>query len=433
MTVRHPYLQPFIPPVSPDVAAEEERLIRTRREIHAHPELGFEEVRTAALVQERLEELGIPYQAGVAGTGVVGLLEGAGGATGNGSRRDDGRPRPTLLLRADMDALPIQEENTDPFSSTVPGKMHACGHDGHTAILLAAAAVLARRRERLGGDVKLVFQPAEEDPGGARPMIEAGVLADPKVDAALGLHLWTQLPAGTVGTSPGPLMASADEFMVEILGRGGHAAAPHTCIDSVVVAAHVVTALQTIVSRSIDPLQSAVLTVARIDGGGGAYNVIAPRATLRGTARAFNPAVREAFPVRIERVVRGVCEALGAEYAFRWKPYYPPTINDPLIERIVAEEARRLLGEERVFEDVRSMGAEDMSFFLREVPGCFFFFGAANPAKDAVYPHHNSRFRIDEDVLAPAVELIVRCAESILRELATREERTPVEVAGPAR
>jgi amidohydrolase len=317
-----------------------------------------------------------------------------------------------------MDALPLQEENADEFRSRVPGRMHACGHDGHTAILLSTAAVLSGRRDRLAGDVKLVFQPAEEDPGGARPMIDAGVLEDPRVDAAVGLHLWTQLPAGTLGTSPGPLMASADEFTIEIRGRGGHAASPHTCIDSVVVAAHVITALQTVVSRSTDPLESAVVTVARVEAGEGAYNIIAEKAILRGTARAFNPAVREAFPGRIEQIVRGVCQALGAEYEFRWKPYYPPTINDPRIERIVAEEGRGLLGAERVFEDIRSMGAEDMSFFLREVPGCFFFFGAANPEKGAVYPHHNARFRIDEDVLAPAVELMSRCAESVLRTLA---------------
>ena len=451
--MRHAHLAPYIPPLSPEVAAEEERLVRTRREIHAHPELGFEEVRTSALVRQRLRELGIPCREGIAGTGVVGLIEGGaaaadhggdgvGGGTEDGRAGDEGggggegsggpgggRP-PTVLLRADMDALPLQEENEDPFRSQVPGRMHACGHDGHTAILLSTAAVLLARRERLVGNVKLVFQPAEEDPGGARPMIEAGVLRDPPVDAALGLHLWTQLPAGTVGTAPGPLMASADEFTVEIRGKGGHAAAPHTCVDSVVVAAHVVTALQTIVSRSVDPLESAVVTVARVEAGEGAYNIIAERATLRGTARAFSPEVRAALPERIERIVRGACEAFGAEYGLRWRPYYPPTINDPRIETVVAEEARRLLGPERVFEDVRSMGAEDMSYFLREVPGCFFFFGAANPDKGAIYPHHNPRFRFDEDVLAPAVELLARCAESVLRALA--DERSPSD-AGRAR
>jgi amidohydrolase len=411
--VRHPHLAPFIPPVSPDVAAEEERLVRTRRDIHAHPEVGFQEVRTSEIVRSRLAELHIPFREGVAGTGVVGLLEGTAPA-----RAGAGERAPTLLLRADMDALRLQEENDDPFASTIPGRMHACGHDGHTAILLATAAVLRQRRHRLAGNVKLVFQPAEEDPGGARPMIEAGVLEDPPVDAALGLHLWTQLPAGTVGTSPGPLMASADEFTIEILGRGGHAAVPHTCIDPVVAAAHVVTALQTIVSRSTDPLESAVLTVARLESGEGAYNIIPERATLRGTARTFNPALRAAFPERIERIARGVAEALGARCTLRWQPYYPPLINDARVERVVAEEARRLLGPDRVFEDIRSMGAEDMSFFLREVPGCFFFFGAANPAKGAVYPHHNPRFRIDEDVLAPGVELMARCAESLLSALA---------------
>jgi amidohydrolase len=341
---------------------------------------------------------------------VAALLQGGLAPSGDG---------PTLLLRADMDALPIHEESGEPFASTVPGRMHACGHDGHTAILLAVAGVLSRRRDRLPGNVKFVFQPAEEDPGGARPLIEAGVLRDPTVDAAVGLHLWTQLPAGTVGTSPGPLMASADEFTLEIRGRGGHAAAPHVCIDPVVAAAHVITALQTIVSRSTDPLQSAVLTVARVDAGEGAYNVIPDRATLRGTARAFDPAVRAAFPERIERVARGVCEALGATHELRWQPYYPPVVNDPAVAAVVASEARRLLGDDRVFEDVRSMGAEDMAFYLREVPGCFFFFGAANPSKGAVHPHHNPRFKIDEDVLAPAAELLVRSAEAVLDALAS--------------
>ncbi|MFN2431592.1 MAG: M20 family metallopeptidase [Gemmatimonadota bacterium] len=409
--MRHAHLPPLIPTVGEDVAAEAERLVRTRREIHAHPELGFGELRTSALVEGRLRELGIPCRTGVAGTGVVGLLRGTAALPA-------GRRRPTLLLRADMDALPIQEESEEPFASRIAGRMHACGHDGHTAILLSTAAVLLGRRDRLAGDVKLVFQPAEEDPGGAKPMIEAGVLRDPEVDAAVGLHLWTQLPAGTLGTSPGALMASADEFTVEVHGKGGHAAAPHTTIDPVVVAAHVVTALQTIVSRSLDPLDSAVLTVARIDAGAGAYNVIPEKATLRGTARSFHPAVRASFPERIQRVVKGVCEALGASHSFRWQPYYPPTVNDPSIARLVAQEARRMLGAERVFEDIRSMGAEDMSFFLREVPGCFFFWGAANVEKGAVHPHHNPRFRIDEDVLAPGVELLARCAERVLRELA---------------
>jgi amidohydrolase len=408
--VRHAHLPPFIPAVSADVAAEEERLVRTRRDLHAHPELGFQETRTSGVVRERLDELGIPYRAGLAGTGVAALLEGGLAPAGDG---------PTLLLRADMDALPIQEESGEPFASTAPGRMHACGHDGHTAILLAVAAVLGRRRDRLPGRVKFVFQPAEDDPGGAKPLIEAGVLRDPTVDAALGLHLWTQLPAGTVGTSSGALMASADEFTLEIRGRGGHAAAPHMCIDPVVAAAHVITALQTIVSRSTDPLQSAVLTVARVEAGEGAYNVIPDRAVLRGTARAFDPVVRAAFPERIERIARGVCEALGAAHELRWQPYYPPVVNDPAVAAVVASEARRLHGDDRVFEDVRSMGAEDMAFYLREVPGCFFFFGAANPSKGAVHPHHNPRFKIDEDVLAPAAELLVRSAEAVLDALAS--------------
>ncbi|MBA3585737.1 MAG: amidohydrolase, partial [Gemmatimonadetes bacterium] len=281
-------------------AALEAELVATRRDLHRHPELGFEETRTAGVVAGRLGDLGIEARTGVAGTGVVGVVS---------SEPSPGEPRRTVLLRADMDALPIQEENDHEYRSTVPGRMHACGHDGHTAILLGVARLLVE--DPPPGNVVLVFQPAEEKPGGARPMIEAGVLADPPVDAAIGLHLWSNLPVGTVGTNPGPLMAGASEFRLTIKGRGGHAALPHQAVDAVVVASHVVVALQTLVSRETSPLDSAVVTVGSIHGGT-TFNVIAERAVLEGTVRAFDDDRREALRDRIAALTQGVAGAMGA-------------------------------------------------------------------------------------------------------------------------
>ncbi|CAN5140939.1 amidohydrolase [soil metagenome] len=383
-------------------AALEAELVATRRDLHRHPELGFEETRTAGVVAGRLGDLGIEPRTGVAGTGVVGVVS---------SEPSPGEPRRTVLLRADMDALPIQEENDHEYRSTVPGRMHACGHDGHTAILLGVARLLVE--DPPPGNVVLVFQPAEEKPGGARPMIEAGVLADPPVDAAIGLHLWSNLPVGTVGTNPGPLMAGASEFRLTIKGRGGHAALPHQAVDAVVVASHVVVALQTLVSRETSPLDSAVVTVGSIHGGT-TFNVIAERAVLEGTVRAFEDDRREAPRDRIAALVQGVAGAMGAEATLEWTPHYPATVNDPAMAALVAREAAVVVGEENVFTDIRTMGAEDMSYFLRAVPGCFFFVGAANAARGITAPHHNPRFDIDEAALPIGAEILARAARAFL-------------------
>lgn len=383
-------------------AALEAELVATRRDLHRHPELGFEETRTAGVVAGRLGDLGIEPRTGVAGTGVVGVVS---------SEPSPGEPRRTVLLRADMDALPIQEENDHEYRSTVPGRMHACGHDGHTAILLGVARLLVE--DPPPGNVVLVFQPAEEKPGGARPMIEAGVLADPPVDAAIGLHLWSNLPVGTVGTNPGPLMAGASEFRLTIKGRGGHAALPHQAVDAVVVASHVVVALQTLVSRETSPLDSAVVTVGSIHGGT-TFNVIAERAVLEGTVRAFEDDRREALRDRIAALAQGVAGAMGAEATLEWTPHYPATVNDPAMAALVAREAAVVVGEENVFTDIRTMGAEDMSYFLRAVPGCFFFVGAANAARGITAPHHNPRFDIDEAALPIGAEILARAARAFL-------------------
>lgn len=377
--------------------AETELLIRTRRDLHRHPELAFEERRTAAIVAERLRVAGYEVRTGVAETGVVGTLRGEAG---------DG---PTLLLRADMDALPIHEECGHDFVSETAGKMHACGHDAHVAVGLAVAERLARTRGEWGGTVRYVFQPAEEGGGGAAKMVEEGVLEG--VDAALGLHVWLGLPSGVVGVVPGPFMASAGEFEITIRGRGGHGAMPHETIDAVMVGAQVVVALQSIVARNVAPLESAVVSVGAFHAGT-AQNVIADTATLLGTVRAFDVAACEELPRRIERVVAGVCQALGAEYGFRFQQDTPPTINDPAMAEIVRRAAEETVGPERVRTDpdVRTMAAEDFGEMLLRVPGCYFFVGARNEETGAVHPHHSPRFDLCEDSLPVAVDVLERAA-----------------------
>ena len=381
--------------------AETELLIRTRRDLHRHPELAFQEHRTAALVADRLRAAGYEVVTGVAETGVVGTLRGGAGAG------------PTVLLRADMDALPILEDTAHDFRSTVDGRMHACGHDAHTAIGLAVAERLAASRGSWGGTVKYVFQPAEEAGQGALRMIEAGVLEG--VDRALGLHVWMGLPSGVVGITPGPFMASAGEFDLEIRGRGGHGAMPEQTVDAVLVASQVVVALQSIVSRGVSPLESAVVSVGSFHAGT-THNVIAGSARLTGTVRAFTVEACGELPRRIERVVAGVCEAMGATYELHYRQDTPPTINDADAAELVRAAAREVVGEGRVRfgPEVRTMAAEDFGEFLLRVPGCYFFVGAENPAVGAVHPHHSPHFDICEDALPVAVEVLERAARMAL-------------------
>lgn len=380
---------------------ELETLVHTRRDLHRHPELAFQERRTAGIVAERLEAAGYAVRTGVAETGVVATLHGGLGAG------------PTLLLRADMDALPISEACTHDFVSTAEGVMHACGHDAHVAIGLAVAERLAAAREAWGGTVRYVFQPAEEGAGGARRMIEEGILE--AVDAALGLHVWLGLPSGTVGVLPGPLMASAATFTITVHGRGGHGAIPHETVDAVLVGSQIVTALQSIIARNVSPLESAVISVGAFHAGG-APNVIAETATLRGTARAFDPALCEELPRRIERVVQGVCSALGAAYDFAFETDTPPTINDPELSELVRAAAAEIVGPGRVRSDaeVRTMAAEDFGEVLARVPGCYFFIGARDDVRGIVHPHHSPRFDLCEDCLPLAVQVLERAARKVL-------------------
>jgi amidohydrolase len=384
-----------------EIRSLQSHLVVWRRHIHQHPELGFRERLTAEFIAEKLEEWGIPHQTGIAKTGIVATIEG-------------NRPGKVLAIRADMDALPIQEENEVSYRSQHDGVMHACGHDGHVTIALGTAYYLSQHRN-FSGTVKIIFQPAEEGPGGAKPMIEAGVLNNPDVDAIIGLHLWNQLPLGTVGVRTGALMAAVETFEVTIHGKGGHGAIPQQTIDSIVVASQGVTALQTIVARNVDPIESAVVTIGKFHAGT-ACNVIADSAKLAGTVRYFNPNYAGYFQQRIEQVIAGVCQSHGATYALDYHSLYPPVINDGAIADLVRSVAETVVESPiGVVPNCQTMGGEDISFFLQTVPGCYFFLGSANAQKQLDYPHHHPRFDFDETALGMGVEIFVRCVEEYCR------------------
>ncbi|MEN3331937.1 MAG: hypothetical protein V7641_1302 [Blastocatellia bacterium] len=394
--------------------ADIEQLIADRRDVHAHPELGYNEQRTAALVAERLAGQSYEVTRGVGRTGVVGLLQGAKAASEADSAVAAETAR-ALLYRADMDALPVREENAIAYRSQNDGVMHACGHDAHVAIALAVAKRMAEERDEFRGHLKFAFQPAEEGGNGAPAMIEDGVLASPDVTAAIGLHVWNNFPAGTVGIYAGPMMAAVDEFALVIQGRGGHGAMPQQTVDAIVVAAQVVTALQTIVSRNVSPLDPAVVTVGKITGGS-AFNVIAGAVEMRGTVRTFSQETHGRIPELFERVVRGVCEAMEASYALDYKRQTPPLVNNAEVCELVADCAASVVGQANVIRDdsVRTMGGEDMSYFLERVPGCYFFLGTRNEARGLTHPHHSPRFDIDESALAAGVEIMTRVIKRYL-------------------
>jgi len=393
----------------PEIQDLQADLVAWRRQIHQRPELGFQEELTAQFICDRLEEWKVPYERAVAKTGIVVTIE------GKAKRKAEGKAKngqsPVLAIRADMDGLPVQELNEVPYCSVHEGKMHACGHDGHVAIALGTAKYLQAHRDRFCGTVKIIFQPAEEGPGGAQPMVEAGVLTNPAVDALVGLHLWNNLPLGTLGVCSGPMMAATEFFHCTIQGKGGHGAIPQQTVDAVVVGAQVVNALQTIVSRNIDPLKSAVVTVGEFKAGT-AVNVIADTAFLSGTVRYFDPDYGELIPERLEQVIAGVCAAHGASYQLDYHKLYPPVINDRAIADLVRSVALSVVETPAgVVPECQTMGGEDVSFFLQAVPGCYFFLGSANTDKDLAYPHHHPRFNFDETALSVGVEIFVRIVE----------------------
>lgn len=379
-----------------------------RRDFHMHPELGFHEVRTAGIVARELQALGLEVSTGIAKTGVVALLEGA-------------QPGPVLLIRFDMDALPIVEATGAEYASQNPGVMHACGHDGHVAIGLTVAKLLHAHREELAGTVKFVFQPAEEGlcgekMGGAEMMIAEGVLENPKPDRALSMHLWNEKPLGWIGAAAGPVMAGAEVFKVVITGRGGHGAVPHTTVDPVLAGAQVVTALQGIVSRNVAPLQAAVVSVTMFHGGD-AFNVIPQSVQLDGTIRTFDPAVRELVLKRFAETVRGVSEAMGCRAEIEIQQIGPALINDADTAVTVQETARRVLPDARLdTAGYLTMGAEDMSYMLDKVPGCYFFVGSADPAKGLDAAHHHPRFDFNEEALPRAAAWMTASVVEILKK-----------------
>jgi amidohydrolase len=377
--------------IARDIDAIAAQLIEWRRDFHRHPELAFEERRTSAMVRAFLEECGIEVCA-CAGTGLRGVLKGA----------HDG---PTVALRADMDALSVAEESEAEYRSQNAGVMHACGHDGHMAMLMGAAKILGRHRDRLPGRVVFLFQPAEEDPpGGAKRMIEEGALEG--VDRIFGLHLWQPLPSGVVGLRTGALMAQADKFRVVIRGRGGHASQPHLTVDPVLVASHVVVAAQSIASRFIDPLAPVVVSFTTVHGGR-VHNIIPDTVELTGTVRVFGADVQRAVKERLRQVSEQTCRTFGATAEFEYEDGYPPVVNDATMADLVTRVAARELGPRRVVTMEPVMGGEDFASYLQKIPGAFFFLGIGRLGS---HSHHSARFDIDEAVLPLGVRLLVAVA-----------------------
>jgi amidohydrolase len=373
------------------------RIVEWRRDLHRHPELGFEERRTAAFLAERLTALGLEVRTGVARTGVIGVL------------RAPGAIEAAVLLRSDMDALPVHEVEGRSYGSTVAGKMHACGHDGHMAMMLGAATLLAESRDELRRNVVFCFQPAEEGLGGARAMLDTGLLAEAGVGSAYGLHLWSLFPSGTLHMRPGPAMAAQDEFSATVIGRSGHAALPHRALDPVVSAAHAIIALQSVVSRSVDPTEAAVVSVGSVHGGS-APNVIPGEVRLEGTLRSFSEEVRETLRRRVAEVLDGAARAHGCTTRFELRPGYPAVVNDPAATLRSREIACEVVGAGNVIEHRPMAASEDFAYFLREVPGTFIFVGAGNEARGITAPHHSADFDIDESVLPTGAELLARLA-----------------------
>ncbi|MGA7875851.1 MAG: amidohydrolase [Desulfoferrobacter sp.] len=378
----------------------DDEVIRLRRDFHQHPELGFEELRTSKKVMEYLEQLGLePKQ--ITKTGVVATLHGK-------------QPGPTVMLRADMDALPVQEENEVPYRSVNPGIMHACAHDGHTAMLLVAAKILSRYRDKITGNIKFVFEPNEENVA-ALQMIEDGVLEDPKVDACFGIHLWSTLESGKMAITAGPVMAGMNHFDLIIKGKGGHTATPQNSIDPILTSASVIQAVQAIQTREISVLQPTIIMFGQIEGGT-ASNIIPDKVTLKGTMRflhEINEGDEEGPAKRFERIVANTCKAYRADYELDFVSGHPTLVNDRALTEVVKSVAQQILEGPSPSEQIVSyisLAGEDFSEFAARVPGVFYFVGAGNRQKETDFPHHHPRFNIDEDVLKLGVEMHVRTA-----------------------
>ncbi|WP_409275002.1 M20 family metallopeptidase [Neobacillus sp. SCS-31] len=382
-------------------------MVEWRRDFHMNPELSFEEVRTPQKIADYLESLGIEVRTGVGGRGVVGTIRG-------------GKPGKTIALRADFDALPIQDQKDVPYKSTVPGVMHACGHDGHTATLMAVAKVLSENREQLHGNVVLLHQHAEEvAPGGAAAMIADGCLDG--VDVVFGTHLNASLPYGLYGYRKGPMMAAADRFVIKINGKGGHGAYPHETVDSIAIGTQIVNQLQHIVSRLVDPLKPAVVSVGSFHAGN-AFNVIADSAEISGTVRTFDPEVRDQIEREMKVIVNGICAAFHATAEITYERGYPPVVNHEAETNIFYEVMKNVVGEEKLVELDPKMGGEDFAYYLQERPGMFFNTGAENPEVGACYPHHHPKFDFDERAMALAGQAFLAITHYYLYEMAVEDE-----------
>lgn len=375
---------------------------RMRREFHSHPEIGFQENHTAELITHELSEMGFRVTTGIAKTGIVGLL-------------DTGKPGPVILLRAEMDALPIIEETNASYASLTPGFMHACGHDGHMAVILTVAHILSQNREKLRGMVKFVFQPAEEGLGGAKMMIDEGVLENPAADYLLAMHLWNEQTIGKIVISPGPLMAGSESFHIRVTGSGGHGALPHQTIDPIIASTHIVTALQSIVSRNVSPLQTAVISVTKIQTGT-THNVIPSSAELMGTIRTFEPEIRQIVLERFRKIIFGIAEAFGVEAEVEITHLTYPVINDVHICQIVSDVVKEMQSKMIIIPNYQTMVSEDISFFMEHIPGCFLLFGSSNSEQGQNYGHHHPKFDFDEDVLPQSAAIIAGSACRLLSQ-----------------
>ena len=372
-----------------------------RRDFHRHPEIGFREVRTAAIVAKELDTLGFEVQTGVAETGEIAMLEGQG-------------PGPIVLARFDMDALPIVEDTGASYASLNDGVMHACGHDGHVAVGLTVARLINNKRDELNGTIKFVFQPAEEGLGGAKRMVAEGVLENPIPDACFALHLWNEKPVGWLGITSGPVMSASDTFHIRVIGKGGHGAAPHYSVDPVLGSAQIINALQSIISRNVRPLDAAVVTVTSVHGGG-AFNVIPSEVELKGTIRTFDPDVRVLVMQRFKDIVSGVAQSFGCHVEIELKKITPPVKNDEQLTQQVRRVAEHILPDNKIDIGTRTMGSEDMAYMMEEIPGCYFFVGSSNAEKGLDASHHHPKFDFDENVLPNASALMAAVISDYLR------------------
>ena len=385
--------------IHPEILLIKNKIINTRRDFHKYPELAFQEKRTSKIVAKHLKDHGIKVKTKIGKTGVVGILKG-------------NKPGPVIALRADMDALPIQETSNLSYKSVNKGIMHACGHDAHTAILLGTAEVLSKMKNQIKGEVRFIFQPAEEGYGGARYMIKDGALDD--VDEIYGLHVWNYQKSGTIGLQSGPVMAAADKFTIIIEGIGGHGATPQGTVDAVVVASHLIQAFQTIISRNTNPLESTVVTIGQINGGYN-FNIIADKIILKGTSRAYTKKNQLLIKKRMKDIIKGLEKSFGANIKLNYEDGYPPVINDIKTTSFLEKSAHNIVGKRNVIKPYLSMGGEDFSYFSNKVPGCFFFLGSA-PINEKLMqsPHHCSHFNIDESVMLIGSSVFINLIENRL-------------------